>query len=215
MASLNYDSLIPYIALDVAGAPYPLIVAMINMAAREFCLQSSCWNEYEDIPLAADKSDYEPSTPNGAQVRFVKSILINNREILPASEDKVLYYMRSAFSAVGSPLYYYMLNDMAFRVLPKPTLMDAGQIMRVRTVFVPKFNATVFDANLIERYAETLIAGAKARLMEMPGKPWSNPGLAGYNKGLFDVGVAKARIDFELSNVPSEMKVRQRNFRSV
>lgn len=215
MATLSYDSLIQYITLDVAGAPEPVIIAMTNMAARELCLQSGCWNDYEDIPLVSDVSDYESSVPPGAQVRFVKSITINNREIDPASESHLLYYKRTAFSAIGSPLYYYMLNDMSFRVLPKPAINDAGQVMRVRTVFVPKFNATAFDSNLIERYAETLIAGAKARLMEMPEKTWSNPGLAAYNKGLFDVGVTKARIDVELSNVPSQMRVKQRNFRGV
>lgn len=215
MATLSYDSLIPFITLDVAGAPDPVIVAMTNMAARELCLRSGCWNEHEDIPLVADRGEYEPSMPSDAQVRFVKSIMLNNREIDPASEDRILYYMRSAFSATGSPLFFYMLNDMSFRVLPKPTVNDDGQIMNVRTVFVPKLGSTVFDSNLIERYAETLIAGAKWKLMEMPGKPWSNPGLAAYNKGVFEEGVTKARIDTELSNVPSSMRVRQRNFRSA
>lgn len=215
MATLSFDSLIPYISLDVTGAPDPLIVSVVSLAARELCLRSSCWSEYEDIRLVADRAEYEPAAPSGAQVRYVKSIMINNREIDPASEDKILYYMRSTFNAVGSPLYYYMLNDMTFRVLPKPTAADAGQVMRVRTVFVPKLGSVVLDSDLIERYAETLIAGAKARLLEMPGKPWSNPGLAAYHKAAFDDAVSRARIDVELSNVPSSMKVRQRNFRGV
>lgn len=217
MATLNYDSLIPYITLDVAGAPEPVIVAMTNMAARELCKKSGCWNEYEDIVIRAGKSDYETSAPNGAQISFVKLIRIEaaNREITPTSEEILAYYKRIGAGAVGAPLFYHMLNDMSFRLLPQPADTDDGQIMRVRTVYVPKLGSTVFDAMLIERFAETLIAGAKWKLMEMPNKPWSNPGLAAYNKGVFDEGVTKARIEVELSNTPAQMTIRKRRFGST
>ena len=39
--------------------------------------------------------------------------------------------------------------------------------------------------------------------------------MASFNFDGFANSLAKADIDFELSNVTSEMKVRQRNFRSV
>ena len=216
MATLSYNSLLPYIALDTQGASEPLMVAMINFSVRELCLQSGCWNKHEDIAIVSGQSDYSPTVPTGAKVRYVRSILLNNnREITPASEDHLLYYKRDAFAAIGSPLYFYMLDDGKFRLLPKPADNDSGLVMNVRTVFVPEFEATVFDSDLLEKYAETIVSGAKAKLMEMPAKAWSNPNLAAYHKQVFNDGVSKARIDVELSNVGSIMKVKARNFKGV
>lgn len=213
MAATSYDSLFPYIMLDVDGAPAPVVTAMINKAARELCLRSSCWYEWEDIPLIANENEYDISSPSGSSVvRAVKYAAIGQRALIPETEDRILENKRWMLEQVGEPQIFYMLTDMTMKVYPIPTDVDAGKIMRVKSSFVPALDATSIPSPFIERYSETLIAGAKASLMAMANKTWSNPQMALVYQGIFDTGVDRARIEVEMSYSPTSLRVANRKF---
>lgn len=214
MAVTSYDSLIPHIAIDVDGVPHPVVVAMLNNAARELCTKSQCWNEWENVPLVSGTNEYSVSAPTATSiVRAVQYILMGERKaLIPENENNILETKRHLIDAIGEPECFYMVGEMAIKVLPTPSDTDAGKIMRIKSSFIPTFDATSIPGEFIERYAEALIAGAKAFLMGMPGKPWSNPTLAAFYKQSFDTLVDKARIEVDMSFSSGNLKVSARKF---
>lgn len=57
---------------------------------------------------------------------------------------------------------------------------------------------------------QTIAAGAKANLMIMPGKPWTNPQMAMVHGGFFDDGVNNASKKAFYKNMPSEKRIARR-----
>src|SRR5438270_592569 len=55
--------------------------------------------------------------------------------------------------------------------------------------------STGFPDWIFSRYLDALAAGAKARLMLMQAKPWSNAGQAADYRSQFDAEVANARAE--------------------
>lgn len=214
MAATSYDSLIPYIQIDTEGAPHPLIVSMINLAARELCTQAQCWTAWEVVELESGVNEYAVSAPSSsAVVRAVQYITMRERKaLIPESEANVLETKRHLIDATGEPECYYMVGGMAIRVLPTPSDADSGKEMRVKASYIPSLDATSIPSEFIERYSEALVAGAKFNLMSMPGKPWSNPQLAVAHKQIFDVAIDKARIEVDTSFSTGSMKVSARKF---
>jgi hypothetical protein len=213
MAATTYDSLFPYIMIDCEGAPAPIVTAMINKAARELCLKSSCWFEWDEFALESGVDEYQVSAPSAsAVVRAVKYVGIGNKAVLPETEQTIYAYKRYLLDSYGEPIVFYMLNDMTIKMLPIPGDAQAGVVVKVKTAFVPALDATSIPAEYIERFSETLIAGAKANLLNIPGKTWTNPGLASVNQAAFEKGVSEARIEVEMSYAPALMKIADRKF---
>jgi hypothetical protein len=92
-----------------------------------------------------------------------------------------------------------------------PTPGQTGEIV-CRVTYGPKMSATTLPDFLMDRYAEAIAAGAKARLMLMPGVQWSNPSLAGYYDGVFSSGITSARDEMSTDGAVGSIFVRPRRF---
>ncbi len=216
MSATSYDSLIPMIALDAPSASDSLIVAMINKSARELCLRSSCWYEWQSVPLISGVNEYETDAPNmSSVVRSVRYIGIGNRALIPESEKSIYENRRGILDQVGEPIVYFMLDNMTIKVYPTPGDSDDGKVMNIKSAFIPTYDAKAIPSHFIDRYAEVLIDGAKANLFIMPKQAWTDAGLAQYYKSLFDTGVDKARIENEMSYSPTSIRVSARKFGSL
>lgn len=212
MAATSYDSLMPYIATEVNGVPYPTAISAINLAVRRLCLESSCWFEYEEIPLIAGVSDYEPSAASGSSVvRNIKSVTYKDRELTPTTEANVLRDQPWLLNYSGAPSFYTIAGD-AVHLMPKPTASEAGSVIVVKSAFVPALDATSADSALIDRFAETIIAGTKSRLMGMVGSVWENQPASMNYKLEFERGISLARIETETSRTMAGLSVTKRRF---
>ena len=212
MAATTYDSLLPFISTEVNEAPYPTAISAINFAVRRLCLESSCWFDYEDVSLMNGVSDYEVSPPSASSIaRNIKSVMYKGRELTPVAEYRVAKETPWLLSNTGAPTHYYVTND-GVHVMPTPTQSEAGSVIRVKTSFVPALDAKAADASLIDRFAETIIAGAKAKLMGMVGTVWENQPAAAHYQAEFERGIALVRIDTETSRSMSGLSVNRRVF---
>ena len=71
--------------------------------------------------------------------------------------------------------------------------MESGYELFLKVIYKPIYNITTIDDILYNDYVEPIVAGAKYRLMTIPGQAWSNPGLAQYNESLWKRGMSEAR----------------------
>lgn len=208
----TFDTLMGHCLVDLPGAPEISVTIALNAAARALCLEAGVWEEAQSITLVADQAEYAPVAVAGSVARSIKAVTFNNRHLLPTSLNTVLEASPAQLNAVGEPTHYYLTIDMKVRLIPIPTAAQAGLSMRVDLAFVPTMDATTLPSDLVERFGETLICGAKARMMAMPEKAWSNPQLALFYQNEFTQGVTKARIEKLTDYGRSDLTVKARRF---
>ncbi len=64
----------------------------------------------------------------------------------------------------------------------------------IKQVYVPTSTITTVEDDFYDRYHKHIEAAAKAELMGMPKKDWSDPPMAGYYESKYQDGVARTRI---------------------
>lgn len=202
--------LLPYLLPEVPGVPDALATQAIMRAAREFCWETGVWNEIQDpIALQDDVNEYDLDAPAGAQIVTIKSIWLVNRELVPVTMERLQELIPNWQEAKGSdPAYYNCPQDWSVvRIYPIPYGAN-GQKMTIRATYTPNQFGTTLPQFLVDNFLDELLAGAKARLMQMPGKAWSNPALAGVNQTVFDNGIVRAKVFIAHDKAAGSVRVR-------
>lgn len=92
---------------------------------------------------------------------------------------------------VALPTRWYFADDNTVGLLQPP---DAGGNLRIEVALKPTRASTTFPAQVYERSIETIAHGAKARVMMIPRKPYSDAKLAVWHRRQFDDGIADEMI---------------------
>ena len=71
---------------------------------------------------------------------------------------------------------------------------DAGGNLRIEVALKPTRASTTFPAQVYERSIETIAHGAKARIMIVPRKPYTDLKLAAWHSRQFDDGISGEMI---------------------
>ncbi len=211
---MKVDDLMPYILAEVPGCPVPTVRFAIIQAASELCREAHTWSEIQDpMTLVDGQHTYQLDAPAGAQVVTVKEIWADNRKLTPVAISAIHNLIPNWQSAQGNqPDYYSGSNDWSeIRLYPIPT-NPGGAKLTMRVAYQPKFNATVLPAFMVSNYLEAITAGAKSRLMMMPGRAWTSMELGGYNKQVFDAAITQAKIENLHDRVAGSIQVQPRRF---
>jgi hypothetical protein len=202
--------LLPYILPEVPGAPDTLVKQAIMRTCNDFCWNTGVWSEIQD-PIAVQDgiNEYDLDTPSGAQIVTIKSIWMINRELVPVTMERLQELIPNWQESQGSdPAYYNCPNDNSVvRIYPIPAGVN-GAKMTIRAVYTPDQFGQTIPKFLVSTYLDELMAGAKARLMIMPGKSWTNPELAMLNQSMYNEGITKAKVNVAHDKVAGSVRVR-------
>lgn len=174
----------PEIRPEVPGCPDQQIERAILMAARDFCADT--WVFQAEVTAGGIEIDWK--------------------------DDPVLIYKPNGSNILG--IARAMLDD-------EPTDFTWNGTDRVKVV--GKGLLTVIAAlqpnmrsdrlpDVLMRYEEPITAGAKYRLMRMPGVEWSSPDIASHYSQVYGQGVLRARVDQSRNNSANNQIVRSRSF---
>lgn len=194
---MQIQDLFTYILSEIPGCPDSQVIQAIRASAIELCVETHCWSDVLDpIPLQDGVSEYDVDAPNGARVVTVREVWTANQQLQPvdmiALQERVPNW-QSATSSI--PTYYNTTSEPSvLRVYPIPN-SDAAAYLTIRAAFAPTLAATTLPDSMLNKYLETVVAGALSRLMFAPSKSWSNPQLAAYYSGEFSKGVVRAKTD--------------------
>lgn len=208
------DQLLPYLLPEVPGVPDSLATQAIMRTANDFCWETGVWNEIQDpIAVQDNVNEYQIDAPSGAQVVTIKSIWMVNRELVPVTMERLQELIPNWQESKGSdPAYYNSAADYStVRIFPIPYGAN-GAKMTIRAVYTPDQFGTTLPKFLADTFLDEILAGAKARLMIMPGKSWSNPQLAGVNQLMYAEGVVKAKVYIAHDKVAGNVRVRPVRF---
>lgn len=197
MANVAYTTLFGEVLPDLPHCPVDIATNAIRNAVIEFCDRSQILQFEATLITPVDgQADYTiPGLPTGTVVARILKAWYDGFEIEPKDGD-ALNQMYGDWRGLtgGTPRFITMTPPDLTKVtlVPPPANPLAGVIFRIRVALRPTRASTDFDPNVAETYAEDIAHGAKARLMAIPGKPYSNERLAAYHSGAFNAGITKA-----------------------
>lgn len=187
-----YRRILPY----VPGCPEPTVDLAIIEAATEFAERTQIVFSVEvPISLVNGKSTYYVAPDFEVEVDLITNVFCAGRElslVTPTSLHDQLPGWETSESS--EPTHYSTFGAVgSITVYPKPANVN-GRKLRVFASWVPSFDVTEIPDDLSRGYARDIVEGAKARLMMIPDRKWTNLQLAGIAQGRFDAAVSDGRI---------------------
>lgn len=143
---------------------------------------------------------YPLTLPTGTACAKGLAAWLNDAPIDPISPDDVdNEFNNTSFGWVGVnwrtdvnlPTRWYIDNETTVSLLMPPS--TAGNL-RILAALKPTRASTTFPTWIYERYIETIAHGAKAKIMMVPKKPYTDLKLGAYHSEMFSGLVGEARV---------------------
>ena len=175
---------------SVSGCPNPTLDLHIRQAAIDFCRRTLCWVRTLD-PVEANGMDirFDLDLPSQTQTVKLMAVAVNGREYLLVDTQRGLQLVRQGSGADFS----FTQDKLTLDVHP---LRGRGDSIVVDMALAPSFNASSIETDVASPHTQEIAQGALATLQMMAGVAWSDPGLAGANKALFNQRVATVAMHF-------------------
>jgi hypothetical protein len=212
--SMKVTDLVPFVLPEVPGCPDALIKQNIVLSAIEFCTETLAWQEIQDSLIMIDgQPELDVEVPTDARIVVIKDIWASSRKLSPVTMNQLFEKIPNWQDATGSePSYYNASTDWrTIRVFPMPMGANRAKL-RMRAAYAPTLTATTLPDEITTKYLDGIVGGAKARLMAMHGKTWSNVQGAGIYRQQFNDSTVKARIDDLHDRVQGSLSVRPVSF---
>jgi hypothetical protein len=201
MAKTWEDDFGPSVAADMASCPYPTLVDAIRFAAIEFFNKTRAWVvDLDAIDVVANQQTYtltsnvsETTVVAPRQVIWGAADDTNSRVLLP----KTLSWLQDRYGDITQSSYdpSYYLADTTREVSLVPVPADAVSAgLRVKAAIKPTQASTGVDTDdIYEEYLEDIVFGARARLLMMRDKDWSDYQLGVSERASFEDCIARTR----------------------
>lgn len=194
MANIKYSDLIrdvlPFLASDPSD---PFTETVIKRAAIEFCRESWVWKhvtEAEDVTVGEDT--YDIDIPNGSAVAMVMDVGLNGVPLEAKQVDWLNINVPTWRTNASTPKYYTQTEPGQIMLAPTPSENTAGALV-ITVALQPARSATGFPEWISNKFPYAITDGALAKLMLVPGKPWTDLAGGADRRVLFDAAIANAR----------------------
>lgn len=174
----------------------PLIAEnAIRSAVIDLCQKARVWREtLAAINVVQDQAAYVLTPSAGSRIISSVNVTYNEESIEADTEEDMDYvYGDWRLLPTGTPTKYLFMSPETLTLNKKPAAAITGGLI-VRVTVKPTVDATDCDDLIRDDWLDVVADGAKAKLMAIPGQPWSNLAEARYLKKEFRKGVARARI---------------------
>lgn len=175
----------PYVMPEVAGASAPLVDQAIVLTCRDFCQRTAVWTEWMGaIPPGTSNRFELDLTASQELVKVVKALAGTTELDVLSYRDVPRDWMDPASTQLTNKLVHLEGNE--FLVFPLPT-----ESIYLQLAFKPAVTAATVADVLFDSCAEDIGAGAKARLMAMRDKPFSDFNHAAVNRQAYEAGISQ------------------------
>jgi len=213
MPSTLYSAMTIEVRPDVSACPDISIINALRTVSIEFFQRSLAWlYEHPEQTTVKGVGSYEYQVPDEAVVTKLMSIKVSGRKLVAASHDHLDTAYSDWQAADGTPIYVTQFNEREYRLVPTPDVTETNSTSII-VALKPTRDSTGIDTTMYEEHLDTLVHGAKAKLMEIPGKTWTNLMLASYHKDMFNTGIAAAKAASTLGFGRASLTIKPRSFR--
>lgn len=194
VGTVNFDYWYDDVMPSVKGAESDIILHHIRGAAIDFCEQSLAWR-FDALPInvIANQRQYMLDIPfEGAEIVQVLHAYIGNKEIAVTSTSALAQRNINFLSMKGLPNSYIQEYTERMSLYPLPNSNIAGGLTYKVALRPSRIADGMYDS-IGKKYFEAIAHGTKARLFEIPSKPWSDLSLSAYHRSKFEMVVRHAR----------------------
>ena len=189
----NITSFLPRVRLEIVGCIDAIIVSYLRDSMIEFCDKSWYWQEtLPTINVIAGTALYLIPAPADALISDIISVRHNDIKVSPTNEDAMDDLSSAWRSQTGAQAIAWIASERNLVTLyPIPSV--AGTL-KVKAALKPSQTATTIPDQIFNHYLDPVAAGAKWKLMAMPGMEWSNPSLSLYYRDIYMRGISDAKM---------------------
>lgn len=188
-----YDEVIP----EMPGCPLALAADAIRRSAIDFCNDSRCYRlDHPALSAVANQPAYAWAPGTNLVVVRAETVWYDSKKLdVKGSKELDTVYARWPTES-GTPLYFLQEDPTQLILVPYPSAALAGAIVAKVSV-KPSQAATDIVDWIWEEYRVQIGAGAKAALMTMGDKPWTNLTMGAKYLDDYELGKALAMMRAE------------------
>lgn len=159
---MNIDSLVQSLIIEVPGCPLPTIRDMLRWAQRDLCVEGNVWIVSDGPAVVAANTRFaEVEAPTGAEVLRLMRLTLDGRDLVPGRDFK---------QSGGGGVEF-------IGVAPSSATLTGSVSCK------PSYGKDM-PGNLISRWSEAIMDGARYRLLSLP-QPWRDTDRAEFHRRLF------------------------------
>jgi hypothetical protein len=185
-----WTSLYPMILPDTPGCPELILDQHIRQAAIRFLFDSGAYIvTAQNVAFSAGQSTYSFVPPADVQVNSVLEAKVDGA-VYPL--DMGVNSLAWDSSSTQTPTVFIPGDDgSSYRLWPTPTVSGT---LTFRYTATPTETSTTIPDIVVLRWAAAIAKGAKATLLALPGKAFTNERLAAKYDADFRADVNRAKI---------------------
>lgn len=161
-----FCNIYPYIQDTVVEASETDIERSMQMAVREFAVDTEIFSEVYTIDIVADQATYVLESIYKAKNYRIAIVAINGANLVNSQ-------------------YTLSTSGRILTLIDIPSAAATGGLV-LTTVLKPDLTCTQLDEDQMELWYEALISLTKGKLHAQPRKPWSDPVEASYQLGIYE-----------------------------
>lgn len=210
---MKIEDFYKFVSFELPGCPEELMRQAIVYTAKDFCSRTHAWNVFMDpIRLVDDVAEYELEYPYGSKPVAAMAVWIGARKLDPITSNQLADALPDWQTAKSNEPRFYNAAKLDSAITVYPTPINSTAELTMRVALEPRLDSAQLPDMLLEKYADAIASGAKARLMVMPNKQWSAPANGVAYKAAYEGAVVEARIEVIHDGVPGTIRVRPRRF---
>ena len=207
MANVPFTSYLPEVLPMVQGCADVIALNAIRNSVIEFCTGSLYWNEVQ-TPVTLDAADfpYPLDFPTGAQAIMALGISMDGQPLGTTTQDELDNKVLNWRASMGTPRVYFQYNPNEIGVYPAPATATTN-VYTMRVALAPSRSADDAIDFIHAKHLETIAAGALARLLQIPGVPWTNEAQAAHFRSFFNTMMTQATVEVNRAYNRGPLKV--------
>jgi hypothetical protein len=171
----------------------PVTENAIKRAVIEFCRESWVWKFLPDPQsVVAGEAFYDLEPDTGTDVAAVIGAAYNGVPLINKTLDWLDGELPNWRTTSATPKYFTQVDteQIVLAALPDANITNG---LTMTLALQPAQATTSFPGWIWSQHVEEITAGAVARLMLMPGKPWTDLATGADRRRVFDNAIANAR----------------------
>ena len=214
---VDYEEFLPEVRSEVPECPEVVCINAIRDTVIDFCQKTTVWRyDVDSITVASDVADYEIDIDD-----YIKVAGLNWAYLIDANGEESYLTVTSEDSLdnggprsvslwrtkTGTPTHIYLKDPRTVRLVYIP---EAAFSLYLGAWVKPSRNSYEVPEFIYEKYLEAIAAGAKARILNMPTRPWYSPAAAGLEEAEYEARRSSALIDATKSHTRLSKQVAMR-----
>ncbi|WP_031484418.1 hypothetical protein [Maridesulfovibrio frigidus] len=205
LLTVGWREFLPLAQPALSRCPVPQIISELRNSAIKYCKQTRVWRHVSDLmDVYNGECRYVFVTPPDATVADTLEVRFNDYSLLEM-DDRIVR------DEPGVPGYYQIEEPGFVRLIPCPR-EDATAMLQTVNALAPSVTAATCPKFLLETHGLAIAAGAKAELMLVPDKGWSDPARSQVEQRKFDGAMAEIRVKEMRGGTNKKLEMRSGNY---